>query len=347
MVLFSFSCHQFNHIKVNSGFYYWKSSSRFFDSIELSLLHITETKKLYIKFFEINRDKSLGNIPISKNELNLSYFSLEYYNNYKEKFFDIDVIPTVYINNNVFKFSNKVELDSLVSNTLFLIHKKFESNYSKIKKRYNEIQIDCDWTESSKENYFYFLSKIKSISKYKISTTLRLYPFKYREKMGVPPVNSVTLMCYNLISPLNANGKNSILDVSELKSYLKDQSKYPIKIDIALPIFQWYHVYRNNEFIGVINEFDLDNNKTNYQSLKENLIQLTNNIELDKYELFTGDIIKIEKVDYKLIQESIDVIKKELKLGNEINVILFHLDSEVVKHFKNNELQNIYNRFNS
>ena len=74
---------------------------------------------------------------------------------------------------------------------------------SKNKISCQEIQIDCDWTKSTKDKYFYLLKKIKELSKKEISCTLRLYPYKYPEIMGVPPVDKAMLMCYNLIKPLS------------------------------------------------------------------------------------------------------------------------------------------------
>lgn len=108
---------------------------------------------------------------------------------------------------------------------------------------FGEIQIDCDWTLKTKVNYFAFLNALKKISHKTISCTLRLYPFKYPEIMGTPPVDKATLMCYNLTKPLESENKNSILDNNELRSYLKNTEKYPIHLDIALPLFSM--MYQN------------------------------------------------------------------------------------------------------
>ncbi|MEM0544143.1 hypothetical protein WFZ85_16275, partial [Flavobacterium sp. j3] len=94
----------------------------------------------------------------------------------------------------------------------------------------------------------YFLKKLKEISKKEISCTLRLYPYKYPDKMGVPPVDKVMIMCYNLINPLENENKNSILDLAELESYLISVPKYHKHIVIAFPIYSWMQVYLNKRF---------------------------------------------------------------------------------------------------
>ena len=131
----------------------------------------------------------------------------------------------------------------------------YYENYDKTKDKifdFNEIQIDCDWTKYSKEKYFYLLKKIKELSDKKLSCTLRLYPYKYPDIMGVPPVDKATLMCYNLIKPLSQQNKNSILDIEELKKYLNEKKSSPLHLDIVLPTFYWTQLYQNNQFVQLL-----------------------------------------------------------------------------------------------
>ena len=46
-------------------------------------------------------------------------------------------------------------------------------------------------------------------------------------------------MCYSTSSPLADTPENSILDVTTLKNYLSGIGEYPLKLDIALPIYSW------------------------------------------------------------------------------------------------------------
>ncbi|MBK7469002.1 MAG: hypothetical protein IPJ43_20660 [Saprospiraceae bacterium] len=75
--------------------------------------------------------------------------------------------------------------------------------------KFNGLRLDI----KIERKLFLFPTKLKSISDKEISATLRLYPYKYTDNMGVPPVDKVMLMCYNLLNPLENLKQNSILDL--------------------------------------------------------------------------------------------------------------------------------------
>ena len=235
-----YSCQTESKVEsVERSFYVWGSSN--FDQSVKDNLNKQKIKKLYIKYFEVAYSETMGNFPQDK----LSIYSYE--------FQDIDslqIVPTIFIKNEIFSFNDEKKLDALADNIVYLITK---FNNEKLEKNtiVDEIQIDCDWTKTTRKKYFYLLKKIKQISKKEISCTLRLYPYKYSDLMGVPPVDKVTLMCYNLIKPLTNNDQNSILDINELKLYLDKKRDYPLHIDIALPVFNWTQLYQNNQFAGL------------------------------------------------------------------------------------------------
>lgn len=103
-----------------------------------------------------------------------------------------------------------------------------------------EIQIDCDWTAATHDDYFKFLELLKKESSVPMSVTLRLHLVKDRDKTGIPPVDRVYLMCYATSSPLENSDHNSILDLGILKNYLAHIQDYPIKkMTVALPIYSW------------------------------------------------------------------------------------------------------------
>ncbi|MBB4803045.1 hypothetical protein HNP37_003120 [Flavobacterium nitrogenifigens] len=298
---------------------------------ETSLIRDLKIRKLYIKFFEIDHNEEYGDFPVSKTSLH--FYQLD----------SLDIVPTVYIKNEVFKNTNRQRLDTLASNVTFLINKYTEDRF----KRANpvkEFQMDCDWTLSTRENYFYFLKRLKFISAKKISCTLRLYPYKYPEKMGIPPVDKATLMCYNLINPLENHSKNSILDIEELKLYLNKKRKYPLHLDIALPTYSWMQVYKNDHFYKVI----YDGQKEVLKSLKEIKplwYEVTRDTVVDNFYLRIGDKIKYENLTAKKINEAIEVIKENVDFDAETTVTLFHLDEKQLSNYSNEELSGFYSNF--
>ncbi|MBK9994583.1 MAG: glycoside hydrolase family 18 protein [Saprospiraceae bacterium] len=233
-------------------------------------------------------------------------------------------------------------MDALADNINFLINKYQKAEFKNFS--INEIQMDCDWTLKSKENYFYFLQKLKSISDKEISATLRLYPYKYTDNMGVPPVDKVMLMCYNLLNPLENLSKNSILDLEELKSYLINVQPYPKHVDIALPIYSWAQVYHNEIFSAIL----YTDNKQLMPIIKEEKplwYSVTQDKVIDDTYLRIGDKIKYENIDAAKIKEAIVLLKKYIHFNKNTTVTLFHLDEDQFNKFTNEELTTFYTDF--
>ena len=163
LILTYASIYFFNReIKLQRAFYYWQNQPYFLSDNESQTIKTLNVNKLYIKFFEVDKNDIQGIFPFAKNELNLSrYDSLES---------KIEVVPTIYIRNEVFKQTSRKEINQLAENLLFLIEKKFKKQFEEnpIPK---EIQMDCDWTESTKDNYMLFLNILKQKIKWRKETT--------------------------------------------------------------------------------------------------------------------------------------------------------------------------------
>ncbi|MBK6962825.1 MAG: hypothetical protein IPH20_02555 [Bacteroidales bacterium] len=327
------SCTHHKIENVERAFYFWKNNSDLSDK-EKEMCDTLGVKKLYIKFFEVNFNTERGNFPESKTDWWGRYSETDSYN---------EVVPTVYLRNVVFLKSSKEDLDMLADNVNFLIN-KYQNEKFREGVVMNEFQMDCDWTLKTKDNYFYFLKKLKAVSGKQISCTLRLYPYKYPDKMGVPPVDKATLMCYNLLNPLEIPNKNSILDLSELKSYLNVSQKYPKHLDIALPVYSWAQVYHNERFSELL--------YTNIKLLKNILKQekplwynVTQDTVINNTYLRDGDKIKYEEIDAKKIRGAIALLKKNIDFDKNTTITLFHLDEEQLNNFTNEELSSFYSDF--
>ena len=313
--------------RVERAFYFWKSDSQI-SRAEDSLIQAAHVGKLYVKFFEVEPDSILGNQPTAKLQL--------YYHNDS-----INIVPTVFIRNEVFRNADRKSLDVLADNVNFLLHKYARQG------RFNgdsitEYQMDCDWTKSTRDNYFYFLKTLKQISKKKLSCTLRLYPFKYKKEMGVPPVDRVMLMCYSLNNPLDDQSLNSILDTRVLDSYLGGE--YPLPLDIALPTYSWMLVYQNDRFARLLRAEPSDFNQT-LKPLRPMWFEATQDIVVDGFYVRRGDRIKYEMVSGKQLADAVARIKKRVRLDDQITVAFFHLDQTQFKLYKSEEINHLYTLF--
>ncbi|MFB9079599.1 hypothetical protein ACFFLS_06905 [Flavobacterium procerum] len=327
---------------VEKAFYYWKGRSYFDNETEKSL-NTLGVKKIYYKLFEVDYNESMGNFPYEKNSPGQYTFQdLE----------SVKVVPVVFVKNEIFQYNDEKSLDKLADNITFLIDKyhkqgkQYGQDSAKVVFDYNEIQIDCDWTKSTKDKYFYLLKKIKEFSKKEISCTLRLYPYKYPDIMGVPPVDKAMLMCYNLIKPLSQKNKNSILDINELKSYLDKKRSYPVHLDVALPVFYWTIWYQNNRFAGLLNLNSTE--VSSFAQLKKPMwFEITKDRYVSDYNVYLkiGDQIKCEEVDAETIKEAISIIKKNVELDKNTTISLFHLDAGTFKKYSNEQVSDFYNSF--
>jgi hypothetical protein len=132
------------------------------------------------------------------------------------------------------------------------LHRR-DSLYDALLHRLREVQFDCDWTAGTRAQYFAFLRETKKLFAGKlVSSTVRLYQYKYPGKAGVPPVQRGMLMCYNAGSVKDPETANSIFDRKEVMSYLEGEHRYPLALDYALPVFEWAVLYRDGTFQAIL-----------------------------------------------------------------------------------------------
>ena len=161
--------------------------------------------------------------------------------------------------------------------------------------------------------------------------------------MGIPPVDKAMLMCYNLSHPLEHQDSNSILDTDELKSYLKGTAKYPLHLDVALPVYSWALLYQNESFKGIVyNTRFID---STYTPVRPMWYRATKDKNVDEFFIRKGDLIKKETVDAAAINTTIKMLKQYLPLEGTITVSLFHLDNEQLKPYKYEEIAGFYSAF--
>ena len=353
---FLVSCTDHNVTKVERAFYYWKNNESYLTDGEVERLVNLNAQKLYVKFFEVETDPVFGSKPFAKSSLRIQEYS-----GYTQTAHDslvcktmqaLNIIPTVYIKNEVFYNAPTGSLDTLADNIFFLVNKyyiekirnRWNDNMQNKTAAYKEIQVDCDWTEKTKDNYFYLLRALKKLSQRDISCTLRLYPYKYSNKMGIPPVDKATLMCYNLINPLENEDKNSIQNNEELEKYLRNIKDYPLHLDIALPVFSWMQLYQNNQLRGMINP-EASDSQLLLKPVKPLWYELEKDAELGEHYLRQGDKIKLEEVSEKVTRESIGLLQRYLSMDSTTTVTLFQLDERNLQKYSDETLIGFYSAF--
>jgi hypothetical protein len=185
---------------------------------------------------------------------------------------------------------------------------------------------------------------LKKLSGKSLSCTLRLYPYKYPNLMGVPPVDKVMLMCYNLIGPFESENENSILSAEELEKYLAGVKKYPLHLDIALPVFSWMQVFHDDNFAGIISEGEIDVKK-DLKEIKPLWYEVRADQQVGSVYLREGDKIKFEEVKEETINSAIALLKENIEFSDTLTVTFFHLDETALKKYPYETLDGFYADF--
>ena len=312
--LFLFSCGKLTSHE--HTFYYWRTDLSL-NKEEKTVLDNSKVPLLYAHFFDI--DKINGNFqPVGVLTKDASFKT------------DKKIVPVVFIKNEILYDIKPEEINFLAKSVFNLVIRKSKELQLHLS---DEIQIDCDWTGGTNEEYFKILKTLKEVSHKKITCTLRLHQVNDQNLIGVPPVDKVYLMCYSNSSPLENSTKNSILDVPTLQNYLEYLNTYPLHMDVVLPIYSCGIV---TDLLGkyrLINDLtaeDLKNNN-NFKQISKNTFEvLKDNFYFGMY-LRNGFKIKTETVSQKDLDETLNFINQKITF---YHIIYYQLDSRFIKNYK-------------
>ena len=302
---------------------------------EIARLDTLEIQKLYIRFFDVTWDKSTGQ-PLPVSLMSISRVIAE-------KF---QIVPVIFITNESLGQLNSDQVNTLASKMSKLIEDLLEKN--KINKP-DEIQIDCDWNETTRNNYFLLLNELKKYPSWKNciwSATIRLHQIKFREKTGVPPVDRGALMFYNMGNVEDYSAENSIYDESIAKQYLSRIEDYPLPLDAAIACYSWGLLFEDQKLLKIfypLSEFELPDSLFYHSS--KNTFTAKTNFYFEGQFMDAGDEIKIESMQPELSSAAAHLLSPNLK-NEPRSVILYQLDSIVLNQYSNEEFENLFNCFN-
>jgi hypothetical protein len=359
-----------NEHEVVRSFCYWKTDLNF-QKEDDSLMKELGVKHLYVRFFDVDWNPYAQEpLPVATiSNVNLSESNPE-------------ITPSIFITNEVVLQSNKKQLDSLASRIAQRVNqigvkmnetkadvianaivypkdyykqKDYKRiNYdsvkalelAKLKVDFKEILIDCDWSEKSKDNYFYLLKQIKKeFPTAQISSTIRLWQYKFASKAGIPPVDKGLLMCYNLTKPDDFKTKNSIGTSNELAQYIT-HGEYKLKLDIALPLYSWAVIFRGNQFKGILSDYDqLLKDSIKLKKSSESKYILEDDVLVGQTYLRNGDEIRIEKISEEELDKMISIIKDKIKIDSQTKVTFFSFDKKYINDYETQNISSYYARF--
>lgn len=330
-LLLIFSCNEKN-ISTKASFYYWKQSLELSDDALNYMKHL-DAQKIYIKYFDVAWN-DVSNEPKPVAIINLKAEKLPG---------NIEIIPTVFITNQTLAKSNEVQIEALAANLSKTIQRINEENGVQ---NLSEIQLDCDWTLSTKDKFFKLLKLIRAqFPNIQLSATIRLHQVKFYKKTGIPPVDRGMLMFYNMGDLVNPETENSILDLKTAEQYLVNFDKYELPLDIALPLFRWGVLKRRGRVIKLMNNLDFEDLKSEkYKSLSSTEFEILENHYLNTLYLYKGDVIRIESVSITELEQTAKLLTKQIK-NQDRTITFYHLDDKVLQHYSKEDLAEIVGMF--
>lgn len=290
------SCHNNRkHYNIRAA-YYW-STTLDIDSQKADFINKHLITRLYIRYFDVVLNDD--NTPMPNATLrfvNLPDSSIE-------------IIPTVFITNECMTASTDGLADKILSRVIQMSNTNGVANVS-------GIQIDCDWTMSTRKHFFKFMDDMRKLTDKKhmeLSATIRLHQLSQE----APPCDRGVLMMYNTGNVADFSCRKPILDMADAGPYMRYLEGYNLPLSSAYPLFRWEVIYRNEKYVG-IQHYDGE-----YPTLPTDSFRI--------YQPETDDIMKAK--------EAIDKIRADA--NNEI--ILYDLSNYNIKRFNYQDYEKILN----
>lgn len=319
---------------VKPAFYHWKTVFDP-DSTQWAYLDTLQARNLYVKFFDIDRGDSF---PVPQATIVWR----------DDAPANVSIIPCVFITNRTFYGLEAKQVSALAEK----VGQKITTLWQQTGRETlpQEVQIDCDWTEGTREAYFSFL---RSLARYvpsetRLSATIRLHQAKFPDRTGVPPVDRGMLMFYNIGEVSEPGESNSILNLPAARKYLTDYTAYPLPLDLALPLFHWGVLFREGRMIRLINQLEASDltDTTRFRLLDTNLYEVKKSTYLNGQYLYQSDQLRLEGVELESLRAISQLIHQNFASSN-YKLAFYHLDSETIKKIPHDSLKTIIRVFSS
>ncbi len=318
------------------AFYYWKT--QWAPSPEISAaLDSHKIEKLYLRFFDVEWDPTRNaTFPVSALEVRGPLPKT-----------GVELIPVVYLTNAVFLNIPFAKVESLADH----VWKKVSEMAQAQTFTPRHLQLDCDWSDGSRRNYFHFLDVLRrklARDDVKISATLRLHQIKYAKRTGVPPVHAGMLMFYNFGRIQADSEKSSIFNAADAARYTSYISKYKLPLDISLPLFSWVVHSRDGKVLDLIDKSDSQELDSVPQLMRERNLRyrvLSAFFYRGKY-FAQGDLLAVEETDPSLTRLAADLaIQGAGRRKKYQTVAFFDLDERNLNRYGNTEIESIFRKF--
>ena len=276
--------------------YYWSTTLNM-DSVKTAFMRNYDISRMYIRYFDVVADQSGRAVPNA---------TLKFATDVPQ---GIDIVPTVFVMPECLR-QDRSRLASLIVKRVVQMNET--NNVYNVK----EIQIDCDWTQSTRQLYAEFMQAMmrECHSRHlKLSSTIRLHQLAQTP----PPADRGVLMMYNTGDATDIRCHKPILDMHDAAPYLPRLNDYKLKLSTAYPIFTWRILFRGGRFVGFIHNDG-------------------------EYPILPSDSIALRQPSAADIIEAVNVIGSRRPDANN-EIILFDRNHHYINRLKHKDYEKILN----
>ena len=226
-----FSCGARRKAATVRSVYYWSTTFRL-DSMEADFLKRHDVKRMYVRFFDVVVDGEGRSVPNATLRFDSSMPR------------GVDIVPTVFVMPECMNGDRR----ELARNIVRRVGQMCSTNDVA---GVGEIQIDCDWTLSTRKAYNDFMGlmlKECHARGLRLSSTIRLHQLAQTP----PPADRGVLMMYNTGDVKSAKCRNPILDMADAAPYMRHLDSYRLPLSVAYPMFSWRLLYRGGKVVGIV-----------------------------------------------------------------------------------------------
>lgn len=307
-----------------TGVYYWRTTLNL-TRLEQDWLERNDIQRVYLRLFDIAlvNGKPQPNATLQFPDI-VDSTGIHHPGNVETVLGDIEIVPTVFVVEDVFR--NIESVDTLAKQMAQRVKKMSVTRHFK----FSEIQLDCDWTATTRDAYFGFLTALRrELPGVRLSSTIRLHQLN----QPAPPVDSGVLMVYNTGSIHDApSDRNPILDLRDVKPYLPRLHKYDLPLSAAYPNFSWQLLYAGKELKGILYGVDLDDKSTfapagpgRYKVVAARTITMS--MGGSTIHLLPGEEVRVWRVSPEALRDVCKAVEKA-RPGINANAIIYHLDQD-------------------
>ena len=307
------------------GIYYWKTDFRITPS-DSAFLSGHRIDRIYLRYFDV----ILSNKAITGHTGPIPNATLTFSSPIPE---GVEIVPVVFITLEALK-------DVTVSGKAGECAEKIFTRIDAMSRAHGigplrEIQIDCDYTERTRDGYFALCNALAALLEPRgisLTSTLRLHQLRDTP----PPVDAVSLMLYNTDNFRRSDVDNSILNPATVKTYLKGD--YPLPTSIALPLYSWGIWMRDGSFLAILHKSEYGDTLL-YRAGEDNRVTVLKDHVVEGHNLLRGDVIRMESSPIETVSE---VCRYAHECLGSRSVILYHLDSLGLSRYSFEQIEQLY-----